>query len=137
MIIGFTGTRNGMTSIQRQRVKHELQVLKPTELHHGDCVGADAQAHALACELDIPVVIHPPLQTRFRAHCSGGRVLARRGYLERDRSIVQMCDRLIATPKESEEQTRGGTWYTVHYAIRTNTPVVVFWPDGTETRRFG
>ena len=45
MIIGFTGSRKGMTGEQAAVVMRLL--LSATEGHHGDCVGADEQFHEM------------------------------------------------------------------------------------------
>lgn len=44
MILGFTGTRQGMTDYQQAQVRRFLVAYQCTILHHGDCIGADAQA---------------------------------------------------------------------------------------------
>ena len=45
MKIGFTGTQKGMTHHQLIKLLDELCSYSNIELHHGDCIGADAQAH--------------------------------------------------------------------------------------------
>jgi hypothetical protein len=42
MIIGFTGTRYGMTDKQKSSLQSILSKLETiTEVHHGDCIGAE------------------------------------------------------------------------------------------------
>jgi hypothetical protein len=41
-IVGVTGTREGITVWQEAVVTRLLQEMPYLELHHGDCVGADA-----------------------------------------------------------------------------------------------
>lgn len=60
MILGFTGTSHGMTQRQRATVKYLFCELLLTELHHGDCLGADKEAHNLALLMFVNVVVHPP-----------------------------------------------------------------------------
>jgi len=112
--VGFTGTRLGMTSEQARRIEELLIELRATELHHGDCRGADAQAHDIAWRLGLNVVIHPPVNPRMRAFCPGPCRPAK-DYLERDHDIVDECEVLLATPRGPEE-LRSGTWATVRYA---------------------
>ena len=51
MIIGFTGTRYGMTQSQALQLTQLLAELHSQhgvqEFHHGACVGSDAEAHRL------------------------------------------------------------------------------------------
>jgi uncharacterized protein YyaL (SSP411 family) len=47
MVVGFTGTREGMTDAQQASVLRLLLELDPHGIHHGDSVGADAQSHDL------------------------------------------------------------------------------------------
>ena len=131
MIVGFTGTRKGMTGSQTSVVTKALR--KASEVHHGDCIGADEQCHVICQELDIPIVIHPPEEERLRAFCEGAaRVEPPRPYLVRDRIIVDKCQLLLACPSENDEPgiARGqGTWSTVRYARRTGRLFRIVWPD--------
>ena len=65
--IGFTGTRYGMTVAQRRTLRSLLANGAGREFHHGDCVGADAEAHDIAVALGIEPVIHPPVIDILRA----------------------------------------------------------------------
>lgn len=58
---------------QRAALVQLLVGLQPTELHHGDCVGADADAHRLAREhlTTTRIVVHPPDNPVKRASCHG------------------------------------------------------------------
>lgn len=128
MKIGFTGTQNGMTPEQQYGVGNLLR--GEDELHHGDCVGADEQAHGLALILEVPIVRHPPSDDKKRAFCEGGKEVEPRPYLERNCDIVNATDMLIATPS-GPEILRSGTWATVRYAQKQQKPVFVVMPDGT------
>lgn len=48
--LGFTGTRRGMTDAQKTRVAQESAPF--AEVHHGDCVGADADRPEAARRID-------------------------------------------------------------------------------------
>lgn len=116
MKVGFTGTRKGMSPRQRRQLAAILHAV--TEIHHGDCVGADEQAHELAVEAGIRRVVHPPSNPGKRAWCGiddGSTVLPAKPYLARNRDIVDACDVLMAAPYGPEE-VRSGTWSTVRYA---------------------
>jgi hypothetical protein len=131
MRFGFTGTQEGMTPPQEYALEKYLQAYAGVaELHHGDCIGADAQAHALARFLDIAVHLHPPTIPDKRAFCRGAKTTSRtKTYLVRNRDIVDLCDVLLAAVKGPEE-VHSGTWSTVRYALKTSRPVIIFWPSG-------
>lgn len=129
--VGFTGTQEGMTTVQMERVRQLLEAMWPVEFHHGDCIGADAQAHLIARDLKIGVVIHPPENPAKRAYCSGAQeIRAPLPYLTRNREIVTWTDCLIATPKTTDETIRSGTWSTVRYARKKGRVVWVIGPNG-------
>lgn len=128
---GFTGTRSGLSAFQRLALLEFLAEYQPLELHHGDCVGADAEAHLLCKALQIPVVIHPPDVDKYRAFCdSAGQVRNPKPYLDRNKDIVAESGFLVACPREEREQWRSGTWMTVRWARRVGRPVVLLFPDG-------
>lgn len=133
---GFTGTQWGMTQAQRITLAMCLATLNPDSLAHGDCIGADAQAHAMALTAIVRVYIHPPLDSSKRAWCEGASfVFAPAEFLVRNHAIVDACDILIATPKTHVEELRSGTWATVRYARRqrggNRKHIIVINPDGT------
>lgn len=107
------------------------------EFHHGDCVGADAQAHDIADECGYGVIIHPPRDYKLRAwkEVPPHMMRAEDSHFSRNRSIVTETTALIATPFEAEEQDRGGTWYTIKYARKIGKTVVLIRPDGTIEQR--
>lgn len=129
--IGFTGTSGGMTEGQKAMLREILRGFIG-ELHHGDCVGADAEAHKIALECGLLPILHPPTDYKKRAWCESPAFLMRpeKPYLTRNRDIVDETVGLIATPAECEEQQRGGTWYTVRYARKRGKPVTLILPTG-------
>jgi hypothetical protein len=130
-IIGFTGTRDGMTPAQ-VRIFVELLIQRcPAELHAGDCTGADEQAAHIAVALRIPVICHPPTDQKQRAHFkyyASHEPAA--PYLERNHRIVDRTTFLIACPKEEHQILRSGTWATVRYALGFHRRVVLIFPNG-------
>jgi hypothetical protein len=50
MKIGFTGTRKGMSQHQKEQFVLKMFELDPSEFRHGDCEGADAEAHDIIRE---------------------------------------------------------------------------------------
>lgn len=133
MILGFTGTRQGLALAQKHELARLIAYLAPTEAHHGDCQGADSEFHELirAGQPKAKLVIHPPTAKRYRAYCDGDIILPTKPYLNRDRDIVAACGHLLACPSGYEDQPHSGTWYTVRHALRIMKPVTVIYPDGS------
>lgn len=127
--IGFTGTRNGMTDAQKVTVARKFA--EWVCLHHGDCVGADADAHAIAERLGMEIIIHPPIDNKLRAYCKAPVILSPATHFARNRNIVNGTDGLIATPRLMVREERGGTWYTIDYAVKVGKPAWIVWPDGS------
>lgn len=151
MKIGFTGTRQGMTPAQTEALVRALELLygiagqARVEFHHGDCAGADAQAHGLVATtygLVTDIHLHPPTNQGARAFCDqrerpeGKRAMTLvvhppKPYLERNHDIGDACDILVAVPKEDQEVLRSGTWATVRYVHKLQKQVMVIYTNGT------
>lgn len=139
MILGFTGTRQGLTGAQLAGLPLALPI-PPDHLLHGGAQGADTQfdrwfrANWGAMTLHIEVypsygrhwngddsscllTVHPPMQP-----------------LARNVIIAKRCDRLLACPAEMNEVVRSGTWATVRYARNWEKPITLLMPDGTIRR---
>jgi hypothetical protein len=118
--LGFTGTRKGMTDWQVRRFREFLRFHRPAEFHHGDCMGADAQAHKLVRAMlpDCTIVIHPCDIVKMRANCKGDITLTPLPPLHRNHLIVDATDEL----------QRSGTWATIRWAQRTGKRVEIIEP---------
>jgi hypothetical protein len=140
MKIGFTGTQNGMTPMQKLVVVKVLNLaFNPhtgrsviNEVHVGDCIGADKEFVEMVRRLDksTRVIGHIPDKNAKRAFCLYTEERAPKPYLERNHDIVEESDFLIATPKEIVEQLRSGTWATIRYARKQGKKVVIIYPNG-------
>jgi len=140
MILGFTGTRKGLTPPQTKALLSALLDQPPSAAHHGCAVGADAEfALAVAHIFDhakprVLIVGWPSNvagQVDERAMKCCDQVHDCRAPLERNRCIVDACERLIACPAGMAEEQRSGTWATVRYARKVGKPVTIVWPDGS------
>ncbi len=135
--IGFTGTRKGMTEIQTQTLLDILNLLNFTEVHHGDCIGADSEFNKLVA-LHFPEVIrigHPPTNTKARAFSECTILREPKEYAERNHDIVNESLFLLAAP-EGPEVTRSGTWMTIRYAHKIGKGFSIIKPDGMCTYKF-
>lgn len=135
MHIGFTGTQKGMTPKQKVSVCEILtQLYIPNEswLHHGDCIGADEEAHEIAYDIGYKIHIHPPINSSKRAFCKNYTKIAEPfEYLFRNTHIVFLSETLIAAPAEFKEQLHSGTWSTVRKASRAHRKTIkLVYPDG-------
>jgi len=129
MKIGFTGTKKSMTPKQK-KVFTFLISGKSGEFHHGDCIGADAEAHDIIKKEDISIHIHPPEKNDHRAYKKGSaKMWEKRDYLARNKDIVEATEILIATPK-GNEVLRSGTWATIRYAKKNDKIIYIIMPDG-------
>lgn len=122
---GFTGTQQGMSSPQAEAFARLIR--KGDEVHHGDCVGADADADVIARAKGATVVLHPPTDPKKRAFMAqeGDESRDPRPYLERNHDIVDETEALVAAPRSDAEEVRSGTWATVRYARSVGREVLV------------
>lgn len=132
--VGVTGARSGLTAQQEPKLTQALTILRDgrgaMDLHHGDCVGADALAAEIAEDLGYRVVSHPPVKDQFRANQFSHEVREPTGYRARDRQIVDEVELLIALPNCYLPIPGSGTWYTIGYAQSVGRPLLYIWPDG-------
>lgn len=133
MIIGFTGTRNGMTDEQKAEVTSFLSRTFLDEPWakglHGDCIGADADFDAICKELGMEVNIRPCTH-KSRAHCDSPALAEPKAPLDRNKDIVNDAHIMVACPPTEHELLRSGTWSTIRYARKKNKTLVVVYPSG-------
>jgi hypothetical protein len=129
--VGFTGTQRGMTIAQAKSVGAVLGRVTGGDswFHHGDCIGADYEAHTIAKQLGWKIHLHPPTDMRRRVYCKPDKSDMPQDYLARNRNIANTVSMLIAAPG-GPEQLRSGTWSTVRYARKRQIPIVIVWQDG-------
>ncbi|MFA5937558.1 MAG: hypothetical protein WC822_06810 [Candidatus Paceibacterota bacterium] len=128
MIYGFTGTRRGMSDEQKYGLLRTLLADGGGSVfHHGDCVGADAEAHRIARDARCIIFVHPPSVRKYRAFCivaSSPYIWKPKPYLQRNRDIVDICDVLIAAPYD-DNRANSGTWYTINYAKSKGKKIII------------
>ena len=119
--LGFTGTRHGLSQHQGARVAALLDEHRPSVAHHGCCVGADEDFHAICRERSIRVIGHPGPGWPCGPLCAYticGETVEPTTYTRRNAAIVAASQIMIAAPLESTPQKRGGTWMTIRMARR-------------------
>lgn len=124
MKVGFTGTQKGMSQHQKEQFVLKLMEMNMTQFHHGDCIGADSEAHDIVREFfpDVWIVGHIPDKDNKRAFKKCDEYRDPLPYLVRDRKIVDETDFLIGSPKSDEEVLRSGTWTTIRYSRKIDKP---------------
>jgi hypothetical protein len=136
--VGLTGTRRGLASRQADVLTDALTRLarrarvtsRGVVLHHGDCVGVDAQGAEIARALGYRLVSHPPLNPKLRAHVASDAVLPAKPYLDRDRDLVDCTVVLLACPAQRSARLGSGTWFTIDYARSLDRPRLIIHRDG-------
>ena len=131
MKVGFTGTRHGMTASQIVVLTRLLEKKGFTDLHHGDCVGADAQARDMAKLLGLWIVSHPPVNPGRRARTENDETREPLPYMIRNQAIIDETDHMFAAPHGMKKEQRSGTWAT----IQRSRSVTIIFPDGTYEER--
>jgi hypothetical protein len=133
MEIAFTGTREGMSQAQKLVVRNILSGFWAARgrVHHGCCIGADADFHAIARELGFFIIGHPAYEIghpmRADLDCDELRNLL--PPLDRNSVIIEESLILIATPLQAET-TRSGTWSTIRKTRRPFMAHRIVFPDG-------
>jgi len=138
MNIGFTGTREGMTFNQKRTLSSILAWYASNQnaeqFHHGNCVGSDEQAARIADGKSYVTVAHPAKgMVEWQSNYKSDLSMPEDKPLQRNKTIVQRSDLLIACPKEGYEPpaARGqGTWSCIRYARAKKLKVIIIWPSG-------
>lgn len=152
MVIATTGTQQGMTNWQKQEFANRLSELKCTELINGGCIGSDEEHFIIALSLGIDTFTFYPSnlkgkQNQFvkaipniamwnQIEVMGKTINVRKmeeaPALERNKTIVDLCSKLLATPKEHSHTLRSGTWATIRYAWKKKKDHIVIPPVDRE-----
>lgn len=135
MIVGFTGTRQGMTGEQKFEVARLLRYLNPSIVLHGCCVGADRIFHRIV----LSSVSHTVVIEGFPGDNEQKTWAERNGvesnpihpYLERNKIIAKRSDIMIVTPKGEKEELRSGTWATIRCRKKTGLLLYIVEPSGS------
>mgnify|MGYP003978242403 FL=1 len=122
-----------MTATQREVFLLALRKQpKLDHLVHGDCLGADAEAHQIARSLGHTVTGRPCTITKQRAFCVVDHQHPARKPIGRNADIVNESEVMFAFPFGTKELMRGsGTWATIRYARKKEKLLYIIYPDGS------
>jgi hypothetical protein len=106
-----------------------------TSFTHGDCIGADTDAHNLIVSNKLinndKIYKRPFNLTKQRSFTKEGINIAEPiAPLDRNKLIVDGTDILIAIPDTYKEVLRSGTWSTIRYAKLIKREFYIIYPDG-------
>jgi len=137
MVIGFTGTRGGMTGPQKEVVKQLLvQIIEKhgsgvVVVLHGDCIGVDAEFDTIATELGLERTCRPCTFDHMRANTTATEVSEPDRPMARNRAIVAEADIIIGCPQNDKPiKTGSGTWATIRFTKKADKPLHIVYPDG-------
>lgn len=145
MNIAFTGTQLGMTAVQRQAVARTManlfaEATDAVRFGHGDCIGADAEFHALAAYLmsknpRVAIEAFPCTVVGKRAYSPGVQLAVihpPKEPMARNKDLAVWAHVLIAAPKDPAGETiRSGTWSTVRRARKAGCRIFIVRRSGT------
>lgn len=133
--IGFTGTKEGMTELQKDNFREIFSwylrdFLDDLEFHQGQCIGADEEALEIVQSFGgVWTVSHPPVDKARTHSLICDEVRPELPFLDRNHVIVDSVDVLLAAPKTRKEELRSGVWATVRYARKVKRPLEMVWPN--------
>lgn len=141
--IGITGTRDGMTSNQHfafSELMWTYEYQKSLELLCGMCIGVDAETAKIIKTDTVGKVIGYPghsksnpddLTYRDPATENYDQIRESKPFFDRNRDIVDDSDLMIACPNgKNYHGGKGGTNYTIRYALKVGKPIIIIFPDG-------
>lgn len=136
--LGCTGSRNGMTPVQRLNMgDYFASIIKEPGhkiLRQGCCTGVDEELTLIAWDYSFWIVGYPPLNKQYISTVAikhSSEVLTARGYHARNMAIVDDCEKLLAFPNTMKQYSHSGTWFTINYARETKRKLKIFYPDGS------
>ena len=138
MIIGFTGTRDGMTTRQRSAVEFIIKKLTSeenpyrTELfaEHGDCVGADYEFNSVCLKQNIDTKVRPCNLEDMRAYAKAEQIAEAIKPMKRNQNIVDDATVMLACPPTEKELKRSGTWATIRMTRKAKKLLYIIFPNG-------
>ena len=136
-IIGFTGSRDGMTDQQKTNVMKSVALVRKAKervcVVHGDCIGADADFHHICLAFEVLIYIRPCTFENMRAYSKNVKTeYPPERPMARNRKIVADANIMFACPPNMEVIKSGsGTWATIGFARKANKPLLIFYPDGS------
>ena len=143
--LGFTGSRHGLTEIQKkvlidniiefrynEILNFKTDINKPFNSLDGCCIGADDIFYNICDMLSFNTIGYPGFYSThpMRSKILRNRMKAVKSPLQRNKNIVYNSNLMIACPNTKEEIKRSGTWATIRYTKQLIKPLIIIYPDG-------
>lgn len=143
IVLGFSGSREGVTPKQRDALLAYFKANQVHELHHGACAGADAvcqRTYITAARSKI-IIMHPGPYGPHRS-CLVFDYTALEDYdwrqltfrlepnlpfLQRSTDIVNESDVIICAPKSLDDR-KSGTWSVINRARKAGKELIILEP---------
>lgn len=130
-VLGFIGTKKGMSIKQQDALRKYAVGLGDVEVHHGGNIGADTRAHFILKNMPNvkKIFIHPPSSRKLISHClkfnAGCEVivLPRLSNKKRNKEIIDACTVVIGAPMD-RVALYDGVWTAIRYACARGKRVI-------------
>lgn len=129
MNVSVVTNPRGMNTQQIETVKNTLSSydkLDTVIIHGGD--RQDELIHSLAKSLGFKIEIYPQVSSQF--NYEDAQIHNELPFAERNRKLVEHCDKLIAIPMIIFEEEDSPLWKTVRFAVKQDINVIVISPRG-------
>lgn len=130
MIVSFAGASWGTTDEQDAVIEFCIQEMEPSLLIHGGRPGADQVSRCIALSFGVPSYAYPSDLISQRAYSDSDFSYVPISEHEKNDTIAEMGDVLIACPDEYMETRHCASWDVVRHARRLGRKLVIIWPDG-------
>lgn len=142
--LGFSGSRHGITDIQRDKLSqhvdhltHHFDGVGEVIGRHGNCIEGDEEFDAICVAQGVATECLPSNWESTQSKKTAAKVLGTPPWpppFKRNSNIIKIIDELVACPRGSvEEDNSRGTWDAVAKARERGLKVTVILPDGTIT----
>lgn len=130
-----TATRRGLTADQIREARFLFSSYALDGIVHGAAHGGDSDLHYVAHDLAMFCDIWPA--SGVPSNITGLRVSPLDVVhepappLDRNKTMVDLTDKLFAFPAGYDEELRSGTWAAIRYARKQHKSVTLIFPDGS------
>lgn len=144
--VGVTGTRKLLFPNEYQVTHIYEHILKvrdeenSVQLLHGGCSGVDTWFHSqwinfIQTNTNFSIRIYPGssfllFNDIIVQNQQNMTIEKQQSNLTRNKKIVLASDIMLCVPDSLVEKLRSGTWSTIRYCRQTNTPHIIFYPNG-------